>query len=136
MVSEWCQRTSTWMRFVFVLVRLRWIRFLTWLMPFLPLSRDSVGCYTAWIDGQLDRAFASLRIPLPTFEETRRAMDVTYADRGTPLRWIHPMVVKGGVITSQARVHEGTVVSGHQGSGRFFAYLEPTLTESSDHALP
>ncbi len=123
-MSGWWHRATTNARFSIVLMRLRWINLLVRIMPLLPLSKKSVGWYTAWVDGQLGQAFAFLKIPLPTFEETRKAMDEAYASRGTPLRWIHPMVVEGGVITTRTKVQEGTVISGHQGAERFFAYLD------------
>jgi len=133
-VSDWRQRTSTKARFAIVLMRLRWISFLVRLMPLLPLSKAATAWYTAWVDGQLGRAFAFLKIPLPTFEEARKAMDEAYADLGTPLRWIHPMPVTDGVITTRTKVQEGTVVAGHQGPERPFAYLEPSTPESPNPA--
>lgn len=124
-MTGWWERTTTKARFAIVLVRLRWITLLVRIMPLLPLSENSIAWYTAWIDGQLSKAFAFLKMPLPTFQETRKAMDEAYANRGTPLRWIHPMAVQGGVITTRTEVQEGTIISGHQGAERFFAYLEP-----------
>lgn len=133
-MSGWWQRTATKARFTIVLMRLRWINFLVRFMPLLPLSKRATAWYTAWVDGQLGRAFAFLKIPLPTFEETRKAMDEAYANLGTPLRWIHPMPVADGVITTRTKVQEGTVVAGYQGSERHFAYLEPHAHELSNPA--
>ena len=135
-MSGWWQRTAMNARFAIVLMRLRWINFLVRIMPLLPLNKASVGWYTAWIDGQLTRAFAFLKSPLPTFEETRKAMDEAYSNRGTPLRWIHPMPVADGVITTRSEVQEGTVVAGYQGPDRHFAYLEPHAPESPNLAHP
>ena len=133
-MSGWWQRRTTNVRFAIVLVRLRLISFLVWIMPLLPLSRATFARYNAWADEQLSAAFTFLNIPLPTFEELRKAMDDAYSDRGNTLRWIHPMPVTDGVITTRTKVQEGTVVAGHQGSERYFAYLEPHDLESNNPA--
>lgn len=94
-------------------------------MPYLPLSTTWRQRCILWIDRHLSMASAALG-SLPTFQELRPMLDDVYRDLGMTLRWIHPMPVEGGVITSSYKVVEGTIIIGHQGPDRPFAYLDPS----------
>ena len=118
-------RTSEKARMAIVSVRLQWISFLVWIMPVLPRSDRVALWYTAWVGGMLRRTFEFSELPTPSFEEEQKLLNQTYADRGIPLRWVHPGTTPGGIITNRWKVQEGTVVLGHHGPNEPFAYLDP-----------